>query len=72
MTEDDTFNALKKWTLVQLEIEIYKPADVDYEREMTRINTIFTEAGWTRQEYNEACHIMSCISFAKKHNIGNH
>ena len=55
MTEDDTFNALKKWPFNQLYSEFNKLVGANYqisiEEQYVVALELFKDAGWTEDEF---------------------
>ena len=55
MTEDDTFNALKKWSYEQITSSISKlQCNNGYEPYWVEIDNLIKNAGWTVVEYQSA------------------
>ncbi len=50
MTEDDTFNTLKKWTFEQLRTTLGVPKPIT----VNEVINIIIKAGWSQQEYIQA------------------
>lgn len=61
-TENDTFNALKKWTKFKLQNELYRIRDVhdnehvvyNLDQHQRDVDNIYRRAGWTWEELMDA------------------
>ncbi len=55
MTEEDTFNILRKWNIGHLMQELYYIDNLhnDENEHQCRVNAVLIQAGWTWLEYSE-------------------